>query len=143
MASSGVHPSIPIEFCAAKCMRSAGIFAVIVSAFGIVGCETVVTDHDQPARIVDPDSASRAALQRAVDLALGTHVTLSDTALTDRSVLTIENWPTPTMENPVPQGRAITMPIQFRLVKNGEQCILVRQSDRSRYVLDNTTCAPE
>ena len=116
---------------------------MIVSAFGIVGCQTVATDHDQSARIVNPDSTSRAALQRAVDLALGTPVTLSDSALTDSSVLTIENWPTPTMDNPVPQGRVIEMPIQFRLVKNEEQCILVRQSDRSRYVLDNTTCVPE
>lgn len=128
-------------------MRSAGIVAatitMIVSAFGIVGCQTVVTDHDQSARIVNPDSASRAALQRTVDLALGTHVTLSDSALTDSSILTIENRPPPTMENPVPQGRIIEMPIQFRLVKNGEQCILVRQSDRSRYVLDDTTCIPE
>ena len=116
---------------------------MIVSAFGIVGCQSLATDHDRPALIINSDTASRAALQSTVDTALGVHVALSDSALTDSSLLTIENRPTPTMENPVPQGRDMQMPIQFRLVKNGDECVLVRQQGRSRHVLPDTTCIPE
>ena len=99
--------------------------------------------HEQPARILKADACSRAALPRTVDAALGTHVILSDSALTDSSLLTIENRPPPTIENPVTQGRGMQMPIQFRLVRNGDRCVLVRQSDRSRYVLNHTSCTPE
>ena len=100
-------------------------------------------DYDRPARIVTPDDASRAALQAAVNSALGTNVILSDSALTDSSVLTIENMPPPTMENPMPRGRVMKLPIQFRLVVNGTDCVLVNQQDRSRYLVSNTSCEAE
>lgn len=116
---------------------------LIVGTLSAAGCQTVAADYDRPARIVMASDASRAALQATVNNALGTKVTLSDSALTDSSVLTIENIPPPTMENPVPQGRAMKMPIQFRLVINGTDCVLVNQQDRARYVLADTSCAAE
>lgn len=106
-------------------------------------CQTVPEDFDRPARIINPDAASRAALQETVDMALGTHVTLSDSALTDSSLLTIEVSPKPTMENPMPQGRNMDPAIQFRLVRNGDECVLVNTRDRSRYALANTSCEVE
>ena len=109
----------------------------------LAGCQTVIAEYDRPARIVNPDDTSRAALSAMVNLSLGTEVTLSDSALTDTSLLVIENRPPPTMENPVPQGRIMKMPIQFRLVINGSDCVLVNQRDRSRYVLSDTTCEAE
>jgi hypothetical protein len=115
---------------------------LILGTLSAAGCQTVVADYDRPARIVAND-ASRAALQATVNNALGTTVTLSDSALTDSSLLTIENIPQPTMENPVPQGRVMKMPIQFRLVINGSDCVLVSQQDRARYVLADTSCAAE
>ena len=116
---------------------------LLFGTLSAAGCQTVVADYDRPARIVMANDASRAALQATVNNALGTTVTLSDSALTDSSVLTIENIPPPTMENPVPQGRAMKMPIQFRLVINGTDCVLVNQQDRARYVLADTSCAAE
>lgn len=109
----------------------------------LAACAASSETYDQPARIVNPDAASRAGLQSALIEALGVPVTVSDTALTDSSLLVIENQPPPTMENPVPIGRATELPFQFRLVRNGENCILVNQQDRKRYVLQNTTCVPE
>ena len=100
-------------------------------------------DSDRPARITDADEASRAALQETLNSVLGTNVTLSNTALTDRSVLIIENWPTPTLENPVPQGRIMEMPFRFQLVINGTDCILIDTRDESRHLLENTTCVAE
>ena len=107
------------------------------------GCQTVDADLDRPARIVNSDADSRAALQALVNEALGTDVMLADTALTDSSLLTIERWPRGTMENPVPQGRILEKPIQFQLVRNGDDCVLVKQSDGSRYLLSDNDCEAE
>ena len=107
------------------------------------GCQTVNADYDQPARIVNPDAESRAALQAAVNEALGTEVMLADNALTDSSLLPIERMATGTMADPVPEGLILDKPIQLQLVKNGEDCILIRKSDGARYVLSDTDCEAE
>jgi hypothetical protein len=112
-------------------------------ALTVLGCQTLADTYDKPARIVNPDDASRAALQESVNKAFGTNVTLADNALTDSSVLTIERSPRPTMENPNPLGRNMEMPFQLRLVINGTDCVLIDQRDRSRYVLANTSCEAE
>ena len=111
--------------------------------FTLTGCQTVNTDLDRPARIVNADADSRAALQAAVNEALGTEVLLAQDALTDTSLLTIERWPAGTMENPVPQGRSLERPVLFRLVINGSDCILIDQRNESRHVLKDTDCAAE
>ena len=119
--------------------------SISVTALWLVlsGCQTVDTHYDRPARVVNSDADSRAALQAAVNEALGTEVMLADTALTDSSLLAIERWPAGTMDNPVPQGRILEKPIQFRLVSNGSDCILIDQRDGSRHVLENTSCEAE
>ena len=112
-------------------------------AAGLFGCQTVAQDYDQPARIVEPDAASRAELQRVVNGIFGMDVPLSDSALTDSSVLTLERNPRAAADYPAAQGRILESPIQFRLVINGADCILIDQRDRSRHVLANTTCEAE
>ena len=111
--------------------------------FTLTGCQTVNTDLDRAARIKNADADSRAALQAAVNEALGTEVLLAQDALTDTSLLTIERWPAGTMENPVPQGRSLEKPVLFRLVINGSDCILIDQRNESRHVLEDTECATE
>ena len=111
--------------------------------FMLTGCQTVDTDLDRPAHIVNPDVDSRTALQAVVNEALGTEVLLAEDALTDSSLLTIERWPAGTMENPVPQGRILEKPIMFRLVINGSDCILIDPRNESRHVLQDTECVAE
>ena len=123
-----------------KIFRSISVIAIWLLASG---CQTVNTDNDRPARIMNADAGSRAALQAAVSEALGTEVMLADTALTDSSWLTIERWPAGTMDDPVPQGRILEKPTQLRLVINGSNCILIDQRDGMRYVLENTSCEAE
>ena len=118
-------------------------FIAAVIALTALGCQTMGDNYDKPARIVNNNDASRAALQEAVNKVFGTNVTLADNALTDSSVLTIERSPRPTMENPNPLGRNMEMPIQLRLVVNGSDCVLIDQRDRSRHILANTTCEAE
>jgi len=83
-----------------------------------LGCQTVGAEHDQPARIMNVSEASRAALQQTINEILKVEVLLSDDALTQTSVLTIELNPPGTLQNPNPLGRDMGKPIQFRLVLN-------------------------
>ena len=115
---------------------------VALMAVVVMGCQTTAIETDHAARITNPDSASRAALQAAVYAALHTNVRISDTALTDGDVLTIEKDPPRTMDNPNPQGRILEMPVRFHLVINGTDCVLVDQRDQARYLLADTSCAP-
>ncbi|MBW1762100.1 MAG: hypothetical protein JRG67_12855 [Deltaproteobacteria bacterium] len=112
-------------------------------AVGVGGCRSVATEHDRAARIIHADDASRAALQRAVNDALNTNVTLANNALTESSLLIIERSLPRSMQSLPAQGRNMEVPIQFRLVINRKDCILIDQRDRSRYELENTTCEAE
>jgi hypothetical protein len=114
---------------------------IVALSMGVVGCcKTVATEQDEAARIIDPDDASRAALQRVVNTALHTEVTLAADALTESSLLVIERNPPKSIQGHPSQGRIMEAPLQFRLVVNGEDCILIDQRDRSRYRLENTRC---
>jgi len=116
-------------------------FAVLAMSFA--GCKNVAPDADQAAVIVNPDAASRAALQESVNTALHTDVALADDALTGTSVLTIERKIPQSIEGSPAQGRNMETPIQFRLVRNGSECILIDQRDLSRTVLADTVCSVE
>jgi hypothetical protein len=118
------------------CLR----FAFVI---GVAGCRTVVTDYDRAARIIDADDASRAALQCAVADALNANVTLADDALTKSSTLIIQRSPPRSIQSLPAQGRNMDVPIQFRLVSNRNDCVLIDQRDRSRYKLENTRCEAE
>jgi hypothetical protein len=111
--------------------------------FTLVGCETLATDGDVAARITNPTDNSREALQNAVNNALDANVTLASNALTDSSVLTIERNPPRSMENLPAQGRNMDMPMQFRLVLNDGDCVLVYTADDTRRKLADTTCIAE
>ena len=115
-------------------------FAVIAMSFA--GCKNVTPDADQAAVIVNPDAASRAALQATVNAVLHTDVALADDALTETSILIIERKIPQSIEGSPAQGRNMEMPIQFRLVRNGSECILIDQRDMSRTVLSDTACSP-
>ena len=122
-------------------LKSGAVIAGV--AITVVGCQTLASGEDMSARITNPTAHSRAALRNAVNDALNTDVALADDALTDSSVLTIERYPPRSMQSPPAQGRNMDTPIQFRLVLNGSDCVLIDQRDNSRYLLDKTSCAVE
>lgn len=116
---------------------------VAALALMFLGCQTLATDDDVAARITNPTDASRKALQNAVNNALDANVTLADDALTDSSVLTIERNPPRSMENLPAQGRNMDLPMQFRLVRNNGDCVLIYTADDSRRKLSDTSCIAE
>ena len=116
---------------------------VAAIVFGTIGCQTVATDLDQPARITDANDASRDDLRSTVSAALGVKVTLSDDALTSTSLLVIERNAQGQIDSEPTRGRIMDVPIQFHLVINGSDCVLVDQRDESRHLLENTSCVAE
>ena len=124
-------------------MSKRSSFWLLAAMPGMVACQTVATSNDTPALITDPSDESRAALQQTVNAALNTEVTLADDALTDTSLLVIERVMPRTMQGSPAQGRTMEMPYQFRLVINGDDCVLIDQRDDSRHVLQDTSCSAE
>jgi len=121
----------------------AGLLVCGALMLGVTACKTAPTEQDKAARIVDPDDASRAALQGVVDGALRTHVNLASDALTKSSILIVQGKSIRDSNGIPIDGRRHVPPIQFRLVANRERCILIDQRDQSRYELENTRCEPE
>lgn len=121
-------------------MRSTGKLLALALVLLVAGCKNVAPDADVAAVIVNPDEASRAALQAAVDSALQTNVPLTADALTETTILVIERRIPQTMDGSPAKGRTMDMPIQFHLVTNGTECVLIDQRNEKRYVLENTEC---
>ena len=121
--------------------KQGSVFAGI--ALVLAGCQSLVSGEDIAARITNPTDHSRAALRNTINEVLNTHVALADDALTDSSVLIIEQHPPRSMQNLPAQGRNMGTPLQFALVLNGSDCILIDQRDNSRHRLEKTTCTAE
>jgi len=119
------------------------LLLLLAAMSGLVACQTVATNYDQPARIVDPTPESAAVLQQTVNAALNIEVVLADDALTDTSLIIIERSVPRSLEGAPAQGRNMELPIQFRLVINDNDCILIDQRDQSRHELRDTSCIAE
>jgi hypothetical protein len=123
-----------------RVLRAAALIAV---STGFVACKNVAPDGGVPAVIVEPDEASRAALQGAVNAALDMDVMLARDALTDSSVLYIERRMRQSLDGTPLQGRNLDTPLEFRLLMHGASCILIDQRDGSRHILADTRCKAE
>lgn len=108
--------------------------------FALAGCGTMENNGDIAARITNPTPASRAALQSAINDALQTEALLADDALTNSSLLIIERKTPQSLQNVPATGRNLDSAIQFRLVMNDEECILIDTRDGGRRKLASTTC---
>lgn len=116
---------------------------LLAAAITLAACQTVATEYDKPARISDSDESSRAALQQTVNAALNTEVVLADDALTKSSQLFIERVVPTSIEGSPAGGRTMEVPFEFRLVINGDDCVLIDGRDDSRHVLHDTSCIAE
>jgi len=94
-----------------------------------------------PARIVNPTPESRASLAAAVQAAFnGAKVPLADDALTAESMLVIERAAHRDARGLRIQGRELSPPERFHLVKSGGACVLVHERTGRRFPLDHTDC---
>jgi hypothetical protein len=110
----------------------------------ISGCRTLSGADDVPARITQPDAGSRAALQATLsELYGGIKIRLADDALTRSSLLVLTTGANSALVEPAATGRIVSEPYRFRLVRQGDDCILIDLRDDSRHLLAHTTCTPE
>lgn len=116
----------------------------IAAALLLCACNTRSATRDIPALIVNPTQQSRAELLRIVTNALyGANVMLADDALTQSSLLNIERSAHRDLQGRQFNGREPGMPHQFRLLKNGSRCVLVKLPDDGRWALAETSCIDE
>lgn len=95
----------------------------------------------QPARIIEPTEASRAALQQVLARALKVEVVVAKDALTESSKLVLE--PAARRHHARLQGRDLDKPERFFLLMEGGECLLEHERSGERYRLEDTRCEPE
>lgn len=118
--------------------------SLVATIILFAGCQGPARSADLPALIVDPDDASRSALQATLSRLFGGYpVLIADDALTRSSLLVLESGPQKSADNLSAKGRVLEQPYRFRLVKNEDECVLIDLRDGSRHVLANTACVPE
>lgn len=125
-------------------MRVPGIVLLSGIALACIACRSGRNLENVPALIANPSPQIHAELQRVISSALyGASFTLPDDALTRSSVLTVEvtGPQNPDGTDPAASGRPAT--IEFRLLINGPNCILVNQADLRRWRLTQTLCVTE
>ena len=106
-------------------------------------CASSQAQEGVPAVITNPTAESRAELLRAVSNALqGAPVVLGDDALTAASSLFIDRTAARSAGRRL-DGRELGKPEQFRLLKQGSQCVLVHENSGKRQLLVSASCQPE
>ena len=99
--------------------------------------------NERPAVISKPTLATRTELLRAVTLAFdGVPVTLSDSAFTRESVLSVDRRAPPGPQGRVATGLTLEQPTRLRLVLRGSRCELIRDRDGHRFPLRDVPCVP-
>ena len=125
-------------------MRQNRFYSKLPILIMVTSCQALTANPDLPALIVQPNENSRAALQATLSgLFGGYEVRLAEDALTRSSLLTLAPGFQKAPGNPPATGRVLAEPYKFRLIKNGDNCILVDLRDATRHILADTTCIPE
>lgn len=125
-------------------MKPRQFCSFIATLILLSGCQGLTANTDLPALIVQPNEASRAALKATLSgLFGGQEITLADNALTQSSMLSLEMNLRKQLSSQLAIGRVVTGPLSFQLIKNKNGCFLIDSRDGKRYLLIDTTCAPE
>ena len=104
-------------------------------------CAVSMAQEEVPAIISHPTAQSRAELSRAVrEMLENNNVMLADDALTTTSSLFIERTARRDAGGRQINGRELGRPDLFRLVKQGDDCILVHDNNDARRRLGAVSC---
>lgn len=120
------------------------VIAVTLLIGLLAGCAASRAQMAVPAVLSDVDEASRAALANAVTQALnGREVLLASDALTQSSRLVLDPARPKDTNGRLLQGREMRPPESFRLLKQGDECVLQHERTGRKYVLQQAHCAAE
>jgi hypothetical protein len=116
-------------------------FPTALTVLLLSACALPVKMQEQPARIVEPTAESRAELREAVSAMLhGAPVTLADDALMRDAVLVVERQQARDASGVPLSGRELGRPERFRLLRVGQDCVLVHERTGERTSLRRTHC---
>ena len=111
--------------------------------FGLFGCQSTVA-AGTPAVIAEPSSAAIAELEQSITTALGgTPVSLNSTVFSQSNLLTLDHQSRQSPEGRMATGRTTEKPEQFRLIRVGTRCELLRVKTGERLALRETKCQAE
>ena len=97
----------------------------------------------QSAAIVNPSAEMITELERTISTSLyGQPVTLADDAFADGRVLSLEVLARNSPNARLATSRTMSRPEQFRLIANGNGCLLEKLSSGERFLLRVTRCEP-
>ncbi|WP_116813227.1 hypothetical protein [Steroidobacter cummioxidans] len=115
--------------------------SVAFSALVMLSACASVAGQDGPAVLTEATAQTHDELVKAVSAALNVPtVTLAADALTTDSELVIERAPARDAEGRRLQGRELTPPEHFQLIRAKNRCVLVHVRTNARYELPNAKC---
>lgn len=102
-----------------------------------------MASQDGPAVLIDATAESHAELVKVVSAALNVpSATIADDALTRDSQLIIERAPARGADGNRLQGRELSQPERFQLMRANNRCVLVHERTGARYELSTVKCRP-
>jgi hypothetical protein len=111
--------------------------------FGLFACQSTV-DPETPAVIAEPSPAAMAELEQTITTALGgTPVSLNSSVFSQSNLLTLDHQYRQSSEGRMATGRTMEKPEQFRLIRVGTRCELLRVKTGDRLALRETKCQAE
>jgi hypothetical protein len=125
-------------------MRVLGMLLLPAIAAACIACRAGRNLQNVPAIIANPSPQTEAELRRVISSALyGAPFTMPDNPLTQSSVLTVEAVLPDDPNAANSPGSTERRTIEFRLLINGPNCILVNRQDLRRWRLTQTLCVTE
>ncbi|NOX70544.1 MAG: hypothetical protein GXP15_15240 [Gammaproteobacteria bacterium] len=123
-------------------MLRTGSCVILVS--WLAACSTSDLRTDVPALLTNPSEDTRLEIEQSVSAALdGAKITVAADALTQSSVLTIEQGKNRSIERPAEPGRNLGRPEHFQLMVDGPQCVLVHRRTGLHWILRQSECVAE
>ena len=117
--------------------------SLLFGQFGLFACQSTI-DAETPAVIVEPSPAAMAELEQTITTALGgTPVSLNSGVFSQSNLLTLDHQYRQSSEGRMATGRTMEKPEQFRLIRVGIRCELLRVKTGDRLALRETKCQAE
>ena len=109
-------------------------------AWSMMGCQSNDAGSWKDALLAEDDTDGRAQVGEVIAAALGRDVRLAGDAFTQESLLTLEHTAPARLNAPAATGRVMERPEQFRLVKRGSTCAVLRVKTEEVLTLEDVRC---
>ena len=115
---------------------------IIIFALNMASCQSQSSEDDVPALVDKPTPASHGEIVSILSSVLNqSPVMISHDALTRTNLLVIERKRIQQLKGDRDGRRINETSAQFRLVKNGSNCVLIYVQNESRFELNETSCS--